>query len=587
MLWAIWWHNHMRERVGSMNESTSTARAVVDELIRGGMTDVVLAPGSRSAALALALASAERAGHITLHVRLDERSAGYLALGIAKVQRRPVAVVTTSGTAAVNLHPAIVEASYSAVPLVAVTADRPPTLRAVGANQTIDQQHLFGGSVRWYVQVDVSDALHVRSIVARALAVARDAQHPGPVHLNVPFADPLVPSADDAGDIPSGRAGRLPWVRDRRGRVAPDGVLQDHVGDVSVTRGVIVVGDHDDSSVPHLVRNLAGAMGWPVISEPSGNCTHLTQSLRHGPLILDDEEFLAAHSPDIVLTIGSVGLHRSVARLIAQSRTHVAVDPRPLSALSDPSRSAVVVLSEVPLASGANRDPAWLEEWVTADNSVAAIVDSALDDSPIFTGPTAIRAVTQALESNDLLVCGPSWPVRHLSTFAGANRGRVIGNRGTSGIDGIVSMAWGAARAHGQQLNDALTICVLGDLTALYDRNGLLAGAGERHPNLVYVVIDNDGGGIFSALEQSVPQFAIDFERVFGTPHGTNLAASLVAPGVTVVEVDSATSLTAALTASRAAGGVHVVVARVESRSVEAAQISQIAETLKARSSGE
>jgi 2-succinyl-5-enolpyruvyl-6-hydroxy-3-cyclohexene-1-carboxylate synthase len=313
----------------------------------------------------------------------------------------------------------------------------------------------------------------------------------------------------------------------------------------------------------------------------------LPQSLRHGPLILDDDEFLAAHLPDIVLTIGSVGLHRSVARLIARSRTHVAVDPRPLSALSDPSRSAVVVLSEVPLASGVNRDPAWLEEWVNADDSVATVVDNALDDSRSFTGPTVVRAITRSLQADDLVVCGPSWPVRHLSTFAGAIRGRVIGNRGTSGIDGIVSMAWGAAHAHGHQLNKALTVCVLGDLTALYDRNGLLAGSGEGRPNLVYVVIDNDGGGIFSALEQSVPQFAIDFERVFGTPHGTHLAASLIAPGVTVVEVDSTASLAAALATSRAVGGVHVVVARVESRLVEAAQISQIAEALKARSTSE
>jgi 2-succinyl-5-enolpyruvyl-6-hydroxy-3-cyclohexene-1-carboxylate synthase len=186
-----------------------------------------------------------------------------------------------------------------------------------------------------------------------------------------------------------------------------------------------------------------------------------------------------------------------------------------------------------------------------------------------------------------LLVCGPSWPVRHLSTFAGSIRGRVIGNRGTSGIDGIVSTAWGAAHAHGQQFNDALTICVLGDLTAMYDRNGLLAGAGEGHPNLVYVVIDNDGGGIFSTLEQSAQQFAVDFERVFGTPHGTNLAASLVAPGVKVVEVDDAVALTEALASSRSAGGVHVVVARVGSRAMEAGQIAAITESLRGSSTCE
>lgn len=556
-----------------MNPATGTARAVVDELVRGGMTDAVLAPGSRSAALALALAAAERRGEISLHVRLDERSAGYLALGLAKVQRRPVAVVTTSGTAAVNLHPAVVEASYSGVPLIAVTADRPAALQGVGANQTIDQRGLYGSEVRWYAQVDVAHSDHVRSIVARALAVSRAETHPGPVHLNVPFADPLVPDADDAGEIPPGRDGGLPWVRDRRGRTKADQILQDHVGEAPIARGVVVVGDHDIPKVDHLVANLSNTMGWPVISEPSGHCEYLPNALKHGPLLAGDSAFLRTHVPDIVLTVGSVGLHRGIARLISDAGLHVAIDPRPLSALSDPSRTASIVLSEVPLASGSQRDPQWFAAWKAADEAMCDVVDAVLDSGE-FTGPVAVKTAAACLSLDDLLVCGPSWPIRHLASYVGPVAARVIANRGTSGIDGVVSTAWGAALAHGAK---GATVCVLGDLTALYDRNGLLAGSGERLPDLTYIVIDNDGGGIFSSLEQGDSRFAQDFERVFGTPHGVDLSRALSAPAVTVSEAHDAGSLSSEIRAAKERGGVNIVVAHVVSRAREAAQVSTIA----------
>ena len=558
-----------------MNASTSTARAIVDELVRGGVTDAVLASGSRSAALALALAAAERQKHLSLHVRLDERSAGYLALGLAKVQRRPVAVITTSGTAAVNLHPAVVEASYAGIPLIAITADRPAALQGVGANQTIEQQNLFGVHARWFAQIDVVAAEQVRSIVARALAVSRSESHPGPVHLNVPFAEPLVPDADDDGAIPAGRADGLPWVRDRRGRTKADQILSDHVGDAPIARGLVIVGDHDISRLDHLVGNLSTAMGWPVISEPSGHCEWLPNALKHGPLLTGDAEFLAAHTPDIVLTVGSVGLHRGIARLVASAALHVAVDPRPLSALSDPTRTASIVLSEVPLASGSQRNPQWLAEWRAADEAICGVVVAHLDEGP-FTGPVAVNTVATALGLDDLLVCGPSWPIRHLASYVGPVAARVIANRGTSGIDGVVSTAWGAALAHA-----GATVCLVGDLTALYDRNGLLVPAGERRPDLVYVVVDNDGGGIFSSLEQGAPQFAADFERVFGTPHAIDLPHALSGPGITVRQAGDRAALAEALSAARTEGGVHVIIARVASRTVEAEQVAAIAASVR------
>jgi 2-succinyl-5-enolpyruvyl-6-hydroxy-3-cyclohexene-1-carboxylate synthase len=566
-----------------VNPSTAQATVMVDEFLRCGVTDAVLAPGSRSTPLAIALAAAEARGELTLHVRLDERSAGYLAIGLAKATGLPPIVVTTSGTAAVNLHPAVVEADHSAVPVIMVTADRPAQLRGVGANQTIGQPGVFGPDVR--LAVDMATAgdgagqvRYWRSTAARVVAAATDAIRPGPVHLNIPFAEPLVPDADE--DWPEeldGRPEGRPWTADARlvaGMSTPlDDVLDAMLDDAVVpARGVVVLGDHDDTDAIDLVDDLADALGWPVIAEPSGNGAGCATALSHGPLLLADDAFAEAHVPDLVITVGRVGLNRSVLRMIGRAGLHMAVDSHP--EWSDPTRTADVVVASVPLPpEEAEIDEEWLESWQRADVLAAAAVETALVESgDALTGMHVARIAANAVPDGGLLFVGASWPVRHVGTFA-ANTVQdavVLGNRGTSGIDGCVSTAWGAAFAL-QRNGGAGALALLGDQTFLYDSNGLLAPAEEERPDLVIVVSDNDGGGIFSSLEQGGPQHAASFERVFGNPLGIDLVALATALGIPAVAVDSAPELAAAIDDAVGTGGVRVVVARTCAREQEAA----------------
>lgn len=556
---------------------------MVDEFLRCGVTDAVLAPGSRSAPLAIALAAAEARGEITLHVRLDERSAGYLAIGLAKATGLPPIVVTTSGTAAVNLHPAVVEADHSAVPVIMVTADRPAQLRGVGANQTIGQTGVFGTDVRLAVDMatagdGVGQVRYWRSTAARVVAAATDAIRPGPVHLNVPFAEPLVPDAgEDWPEELDGRPEGRPWTADARlmaGMSTPlDDVLDAMLDDAVVpARGVVVLGDHDDTDAIELVDDLADALGWPVIAEPSGNGAGCATALSHGALLLADDAFAEAHVPDLVITVGRVGLTRSVLRMIGRAGLHMAVDSHP--EWSDPTRTADVVVASVPLPpEEAEVDEEWLESWQRADVLAAAAVETALVESgDALTGMHVARITANAVPDGGLLFVGASWPVRHVGTFA-ANTVQdavVLGNRGTSGIDGCVSTAWGAAFAL-QRNGGAGAVALLGDQTFLYDSNGLLAPAEEERPDLVIVVSDNDGGGIFSSLEQGGPQHAASFERVFGNPLGIDLVALATALGIPAVAVDSAPELAAAIDDAVGTGGVRVVVARTCAREQEAA----------------
>lgn len=566
-----------------MNPSTAQATVMVDEFLRCGVTDAVLAPGSRSTPLAMALAAAEERGEIVLHVRLDERSAGYLAVGIAKVTGVPPIIVTTSGTAAVNLHPALVEADQSSIPIIAVTADRPPQLRGVGANQTIRQAGLYGTDVR--LAVDMATATDAptgqvrywRSTVARVVAASTDAVRPGPVHLNVPFAEPLSPDGDD--DWPEdldGRPDSRPWTADSRlvaGMSTPlDDVLDALLDDERVpAHGIVILGDHDGTEAVELIDELADALGWPVIAEPSGNGAGCSTALSHGPLLLADAAFADAHVPEIVVTIGRVGLNRSVLRMIGRAGLHLAIDTQP--EWSDPTRTADVVVASVPLPpTEAEVDDAWLESWQRADVLAAAAVETALflqDES--LTGMHVARITANAVPDGGLLFVGPSWSVRHVGSFA-ANTVQdavILGNRGTSGIDGCVSTAWGAATAL-QRNGGAGALALMGDQTFLYDSNGLLAPAEEERPDLVIVVSDNDGGGIFSSLEQGAPEHAASFERVFGVPLGIDIAALSTALGFPVVVAGTAGELTAAIEDAVGIGGVRIVVARTCAREREA-----------------
>lgn len=571
-----------------MNPATAEALVIVDELVRCGVTDVVLAPGSRSTPIALALAAAEARGDLMLHVRLDERSAAYCALGISRVNGIPAVVVTTSGTAAVNLHPAVVEADESSVPLVLLTADRPPRLRDVGANQTIHQATVFGSDVR--LALDLSPAVreagqvrYWRSSVARAVAVSTDALRPGPVHLNVAFDEPLVPTDDDAWiEELDGRPDGRPWTADARLVAGMSTPLDDVLGalldePVVPARGLIVLGDHQDPEAIELIDELAEALGWPVVSEPTGNGAGCTTSLSHAPLLLADDAFADAHVPDLVITVGRVGLNRSVLRMISRADLHLAVDTR--REWSDPTRSADIVLATVPLPPEESEyDEDWLESWQRADVLAAAAVETALaSDDDVLTGMHVARVTAALVPDGGLLFLGASWPVRHVGSFA-ANTVQdavILGNRGTSGIDGCVSTAWGAAGAL-QRNGGAGAIALMGDQTFLYDTNGLLAPADEERPDLVIVVSDNDGGGIFSSLEQGSAVPPSMFERVFGNPLGIDLVELADSLSTPAVAVDSLSDLEQAIDDALGAGGVRIVVARTCDRAAEAAMLDSV-----------
>ncbi len=595
-----------------MNPSTAMARVLVDELVAGGVSEVVLSPGSRSAALALAFADAEARGELRLHVRVDERSAGFVALGLAKVSRDPVVVVTTSGTAAVNLAPALTEASHSGVPVIAITADRPAELRDTGANQTIDQARLFGGSVRWFQDVAVAErregqVRYWRSVASRAVAVATEVADPGPVHLNVAFREPLVPDDDDSWVEPLGLApvgsdpsDRLPSSADARLAMAAaqplDEVLALLAGPdadpshVVPTRGIVVVGDVADLEASDAAIALAEACGWPLIAEPTGNARSGDTTLAHGPLLLADASFAEAYAPEIVVCVGVPGLSRSVQAMVRDVPLLVVADERDAVRRPDPTRNATVFVSVVPEPPGSydQYDDAWLDAWLAADARASAAVSKRLDDAAGLTGPDVARTLWDVLDSSALLLVASSWPVRHLESFARVRPSEdapyVVGNRGTNGIDGLVSTAWGAALAH-QSARQAVHVdedgdaeivtvqggtayALLGDLAFLHDHNGLLVGDDEPRPDLVIVVVDNDGGGIFGQLEQAGSEH---FERVFGTPLGLDLAAVAKAAAVDgVAVVDDVTGLVAALDDATASGSIRVVVAKVGDRESEA-----------------
>ncbi|RFU23320.1 2-succinyl-5-enolpyruvyl-6-hydroxy-3-cyclohexene-1-carboxylic-acid synthase [Geodermatophilus marinus] len=549
-----------------MNPSTALARVLVDELVRGGVTDAVVAPGSRSAPVALALAEAERAGRLTLHVRIDERTAGFLALGLARASGRPVPVLTTSGTATAHLHAAVLEADASAVPLLALTADRPPELRDTGANQTVHQPGLYGGAVRSAVDVGVPEAgreaaqaRYWRSVAAKALLVARGALSgdPGPVHLNLPFREPLLP--DDAAPAEltgpwAGRPGGAPWT------AAEPRVVPVPAAPPWRRRTLVVVGD-GPAAAGRQAAEEAAANGWPVVAEPSSGAWS-AGAVRGGALVLGAPSWLAGHRPDRVLVVGRPTLSRPVNALLADPGVEVVTvtsSPR----WPDAGRSTSLLAGSA--AGGVPEGPVdrrWAGEWRAAGATAGAAVDGLLDAVPGLTAARLARDVVAALPGGGLLVLGSSTPVRDVDRLAVPRDGlTVLANRGVAGIDGTVSTAVGAARVH-QRAGGGPAVALLGDLTLLHDLQGLLVADDEPRPDLVVVVPDNDGGGIFAQLEPGASRHESHYRRVFGTPHGRDLVAVAEALGWPASAVDGPAQLAAAL----AGGGPRVVVVRTDQR---------------------
>ncbi|MBO2454093.1 2-succinyl-5-enolpyruvyl-6-hydroxy-3-cyclohexene-1-carboxylic-acid synthase [Actinomadura barringtoniae] len=534
-----------------MNPATALATVLVDELLRCGMTDAVLAPGSRSAPLALALHAAEQEGRVRLHVRVDERSASFLALGMAKRSGRPVALTCTSGTAAANFHPAVIEAHESNVPLVLLTADRPPELRDTGANQTIDQVKLYGTAARWSCEVGVPEnrpgmVAYWRSLVSRAwgLALAPD---PGPVHLNVAFREPLIPDGDSSWCEPLDGDATGAWTKVRA--ATPGSVL--HVP--PTRRGVLVVGD-GASNVKRYVA-AASMAGWPVLAEPNGNARYGDHALSSHHFLLGMPEFMERHRPEVVVTLGKPGLSRPLLSMLRRAEEHIVLSPT-LARWPDPVRSATQVAQdvEIPVVSG---DDAWLKSWRSADLAAASAVDAVLDAVPEVTEPRLARDLVSALPGGSLLFTAASMPIRDLDQVMRPRRGiRIMANRGASGIDGLVSTAMGAALVHSGR-----SYALLGDLAFLHDQNGLILGPAERRPDLALVVVNNRGGGIFSLL----PQAALTgpFERVFGTPQDVDLEHVAAAHRLPYRRLEAAADLPKAI----AGEGLRIVEARTDRES--------------------
>ncbi|CAM3634835.1 2-succinyl-5-enolpyruvyl-6-hydroxy-3-cyclohexene-1-carboxylic-acid synthase [Nocardioides zeicaulis] len=513
--------------------STVLARTVVTALRGARVEEVVLAPGSRNAPLSFALFDAAQAGGLRLHTRIDERTAAFLALGLAKVRRNPAAVVCTSGTAVGNLLPAVMEAAHAGVPLVVVTADRPARLRGTDANQTTDQAGVFGPFAPT-LDVAVAD-------LEELLGFVRLHHHRGPVHLNVQLDEPLLPDDDgwDGGEAPV-------WTDTDPGPTQSQHVLE------TGPRTVVVAGD----DAGPFARNLAERAGWPLLAEPSSGSRTGDHAIRTYRLLLAGP---LGRRVERVVVLGHPTLSRPVSRLLARDDVEVvAATHRGMwSARPYPVDHEAQHL----LLAGAD-DPAWFEEWRTADRAVSRALDRLLAAEPDLTPHEVAGAVSRALPPGGLLFVGASNPVRDLDLMVarydvGARR-MVIANRGLAGIDGTLSSAIGAAlgRPHSTR-----ALALVGDVTFLHDTTGLVIGPREARPDLTIVVVNDDGGSIFATLEQGAPEHADRFDTLFGTPHGVDLASLCAAARVPHLRVESLPELEQALASPN--GGIEVVEARV------------------------
>ena len=547
---------------------------LVDEWVRAGLTDAVVCPGSRSTPMALALHAHPQ---VRVHVHHDERAGAFTALGLGLASGRPAVVLTTSGTAAAELHPAVVEAHQSSVPLLALTADRPPELADVAAPQTIDQVHLFGRAVRWYHAPGVPEAAAAgtwRALAGRSLAEARGegaAARPGPVHLDLAFREPLV---GRPAPLPPGRPDGRPWVE-----VVPVGATVQGTDLDPVVRparrGLVVAGTEPGerpAATADAALRIASALGWPVLLDArlrgalGGRGRRGSVVVGAADALLRDPATAAALRPDVVVHLGAPVASRVVGEWVAASgATEVRVgahgwtDPSATGAHRVAAPAAALVASMAAVdGAGALVAPAteegWADRWARAEAGAQAAFDEVLAGHDEVTEPGTARAVLAALDEGTTLVVSSSMPVRDLEWYGRPRRGvQVLANRGANGIDGVVSTAVGVALATG-----APTACLVGDVALLHDANALLGAAG-RGIDLTVVVVDNDGGGIFSFLPQASEPGGATFEALYGTPHGVDLRVLAAAHGLVTVEPAGAAEVGPAVRASLAAGGVRVV----------------------------
>jgi 2-succinyl-5-enolpyruvyl-6-hydroxy-3-cyclohexene-1-carboxylate synthase len=526
-----------------INRTYAPLQAFVDELVRCGLRHAVTCPGSRNAPLILTLAGHPGIEAVSV---IDERAAGFVALGLAKASGRPVAVTCTSGTAAANLHPAVAEAWEARVPLIVLTADRPPELRGVGAGQAIDQLGLYGSAAKWFVEVGTHEpgratAIHHRALACRAFWTAGGGR-PGPVHLNFPLREPLAPTPEElpAGDW-SGRDDGRPWTELREHASAP------HADDVhalaarisEAPRGAIVCGPTPEDVAEPAAR-LAAQAGWPLLAEPTSGvrCGDHDRShvVAHYDVLLRVEGFAADHAPDLVLRVGDTPTSKPLREWLAGA-PQVVLDPH--AAWNEPTRRAELLLHAAAAPTldalaatlemrSADRDPDWLASWRAAD----ALVPSALAESPDPFEPKVLADLEPELPEEALVWVSSSMPIRDVEAYfpQSLKRLRFLANRGANGIDGVVSSALGAALGSGLP-----TWLLTGELALLHDIGGLLA-ARRAGVDLRIVCLNNGGGAIFDFLPVSEHADPRLYEEHIATPADVDLAQ--LAPGLTEVHTD-------------------------------------------------
>jgi 2-succinyl-5-enolpyruvyl-6-hydroxy-3-cyclohexene-1-carboxylate synthase len=548
--------------VDPTNRNTALASAFVEELTRCGVRHAVLSPGSRSTPLAVAL---WRQPEIDVTVIVDERSAAFFALGAAQVTRVPVAMLCTSGTAAANFHPAICEADESGVPLIALTADRPPELRGIGAGQTIDQLKLYGSSVRWFCEVGTHEAddagmLHYRSVACRAFAAARGEPRPGPVHLNLPWREPLAPIQEEGAVTATdplaleGR-GERPLTAVTPIDLEPSEFLLDEVAKhiAEARSGVIVAGRQLDPELREPLAHLAAVAGMPILAEP-------TSQLRCGPhdrshvvsaydRLLRDERFRESTAPDLVLRFGEMPTSKPLrAWLAASGADQIVVDP--WGGWNEPTRRAAALLRADPteLAAGwaARLDGSEHDApaiWLDAERTAQESIEAELASSDELTEPGLQRALGAAYRDGDIVYTASSMPIRDQETYlpTGSADVHFLCNRGANGIDGLVSSGIGAAHASGRP-----TTIVTGDLGLLHDLGGLASLRDVSIPVRI-VVIDNNGGGIFHRLPQADAMSKDEFEALLGTPRGVDVAKAAALFDIPHTRIESLDQLQGAL----------------------------------------
>lgn len=534
--------------------ATALARAIVQSCLDAGVENVVISPGSRNAPLSWAFAQAEKAGLVKIQVRIDERDAGFLALGIAKATRKPVPVVVTSGSAVANLMPAIVEAFQSAIPVVVLSTDRPASARGKSAPQTINQFGMFGTFVK--AQLDATSDLVNGQEICDVVTSSVEGR-PGPVQLNVQFELPLMPNVDDIGWQPN-----TPNVKS-----IPRIECVQHSIEVPA-RGIFVIGDNADLEAVSEINKISREIGWPILWEPTANVHMFENAISHGVVLLQAG---IAPKVDAVVTLGTVGLSRAVLSLLKSAPLHFAIHSANSGTdLPDPVSSAKEIFDCVPMMQ-ASIDSNWLSQWQALDQKASNAISSALSPDTL-NGPSAAQLVWEQAGDDDQLFVAASWPVRHLEAYAANRNGlSVFGNRGANGIDGLISTAIGVGLGTSKR-----TVLLMGDIAFLHDLGGLNLGEGQTQPNLTVVVLDNNGSGIFSQLEQGANEYQEHYEKVFGTPHGKDLWVIAESLGIPAKQVTTKTELKFALDGFEKMPGIKVIVCLTGSRNDENDLIKRI-----------